>query len=62
MCTTHNKTLNFLVPQALLVIGHLKANLLFNFFFNHMNTIFLRIKIFVRGTAKITENIVAAII
>lgn len=48
--------------QSLLMTDHLKVNLLFNFFFNHINTIFLRVQVLVSGTAKVTENIVPIII
>lgn len=48
--------------QSLLMTDDLKVNLLFNFFFNHINTIFLRVQVFVSGTAKITEDVVPVII
>ena len=37
-------------------------NLLFNFFFYYINSIFLRIEKFISGTAKVTKHIISSII
>lgn len=61
-CTFIN-TGNSRIIRILVLNNHLKkCYLLFNFFFNHINSIFLRVKKFISGTAKVTKDIVSTVI